>query len=453
MISYAQNFEDVMLWRALKGVENGTYIDIGACDPVVDSVSLHFYLNGWRGVHVEPVPAHAEALRLARPDEQVVEAAVGEDGRTLTIHAFDGTGLSTSVASIAERHKSAGWTARPIQIACISLSRLFDTVKRRDIHWLKIDVEGMEADVLNSWGDHASRPWIVLVESTLPLSQEGNHQQWENLLTARGYEFAYFDGLNRFYVHESRSALAVHLSVPPNVFDAFSVGEHTPLGKELGAHLGEARSHVNQLIGQVGALSGEVEAREAELARVRTAQAEQSQALTLEIEIRESELGRLRSAIAALTDAAERERLALRAEIAESALISEHWRSEAYAREAQVNAMLASTSWKVSAPVRWSKAAALSGLAASKRSLRPVLASALKFVRANPWVKPPLLAAARLFPPLQRKLTGFVSVRPELPPVNAVSRPSPWHVTPDTQLVSEWTDLLQTIPASKKASS
>ena len=39
-ISYAQNFEDVMLWRALKHVEKGFYVDVGAQDPVVDSVSL-----------------------------------------------------------------------------------------------------------------------------------------------------------------------------------------------------------------------------------------------------------------------------------------------------------------------------------------------------------------------------------------------------------------------------
>ena len=29
-ISYAQNFEDVMLWRALKHISEGFYIDIGA---------------------------------------------------------------------------------------------------------------------------------------------------------------------------------------------------------------------------------------------------------------------------------------------------------------------------------------------------------------------------------------------------------------------------------------
>ena len=47
--SYAQNFEDVILWRALEHVERGFYIDIGAQDPVVDSVSLAFYERGLAG--------------------------------------------------------------------------------------------------------------------------------------------------------------------------------------------------------------------------------------------------------------------------------------------------------------------------------------------------------------------------------------------------------------------
>ena len=60
IISYAQNFEDVLLWRALKQVRNGFYIDIGAQHPEHDSVSKLFYDHGWRGVHVEPTPRIAE---------------------------------------------------------------------------------------------------------------------------------------------------------------------------------------------------------------------------------------------------------------------------------------------------------------------------------------------------------------------------------------------------------
>ena len=63
LISYAQNFEDIMLWRALARVEGGCYIDVGAQSPHVDSVSKVFYEHGWRGIHVEPMAMYAEELQ------------------------------------------------------------------------------------------------------------------------------------------------------------------------------------------------------------------------------------------------------------------------------------------------------------------------------------------------------------------------------------------------------
>ncbi|HQT26300.1 MAG TPA: hypothetical protein PLK99_06850, partial [Burkholderiales bacterium] len=71
LISYAKNLEDVMLWRALKHVGKGSYIDACARDPVVDSVSLAFYEMGWRGLHVTN-SEHLEKLKAARPDEAVI---------------------------------------------------------------------------------------------------------------------------------------------------------------------------------------------------------------------------------------------------------------------------------------------------------------------------------------------------------------------------------------------
>ena len=41
-VSYAQNMEDVMLWRALKDVDQGFYVDVGANDPNVHSVTKAF---------------------------------------------------------------------------------------------------------------------------------------------------------------------------------------------------------------------------------------------------------------------------------------------------------------------------------------------------------------------------------------------------------------------------
>src|SRR5439155_713143 len=54
-VSYAQNGEDFTLWCALHDVDAGTYIDIGAYDPDIDSVTRAFYDRGWSGINIEPV--------------------------------------------------------------------------------------------------------------------------------------------------------------------------------------------------------------------------------------------------------------------------------------------------------------------------------------------------------------------------------------------------------------
>ena len=60
MISYSQNFEDVLLNRFFKGKEEGFYIDVGAFDPVFLSDTKHFYDLGWSGINIEPMPSGYE---------------------------------------------------------------------------------------------------------------------------------------------------------------------------------------------------------------------------------------------------------------------------------------------------------------------------------------------------------------------------------------------------------
>src|SRR5579875_3806216 len=66
MVSYAQNFEDVMLRRALQDIACGFYVDIGAADPDADSVTRWFYEQGWRGINVEPDPRYFRRLEGQR---------------------------------------------------------------------------------------------------------------------------------------------------------------------------------------------------------------------------------------------------------------------------------------------------------------------------------------------------------------------------------------------------
>lgn len=221
--SYAQNFEDVILWRALKHVERGFYIDIGAQDPVVDSVSLAFYERGWRGVHVEPIADYAEKLRTARPDEQVIQAAIALEAGEIKFFEIPDTGMSTGNEGIARKHENEGFKVRLVSVSSQPLSAILSLHGDRDIHWMKIDVEGMEDQVITSWLPSDARPWIVVVESTKPNSTEQNHTTWESGLLDLGYDFAYFDGLNRFYLSVEHPELRTSFDIGPNYFDAFAI--------------------------------------------------------------------------------------------------------------------------------------------------------------------------------------------------------------------------------------
>ena len=220
-ISYAQNFEDVMLWRALKHIDHGFYIDIGAQDPVIDSVSLAFYEHGWRGIHIEPTRQYSTKLREARPDEIVEQVAIASSEGLLKFYEFNDTGLSTADPEIAKRHQSAGFLAVVTEVPIASLDSILNRYIHMPVHWLKIDVEGLERNVLESWRSSSTRPWVLVIESTAPLTQVQCNVEWESLVLDKGYICAYFDGLNNFYVHRDHHELLASFNTPPNIFDAF----------------------------------------------------------------------------------------------------------------------------------------------------------------------------------------------------------------------------------------
>jgi FkbM family methyltransferase len=242
-VSYAQNFEDVLLWRALRDIENGRYIDIGAHDPVVDSVSLAFYNAGWRGMHVEPIPALASKLRAARPEEAVIEAAVTDARGPILLHELDG--LTTGNPAVAELYAKAGHQARQTFVPTVRLDDLLQAIGT-DVHWLKVDVEGMEGDVLRSWGDCPVRPWVLAIESTLPNTQEPQQHLWIEYVTGRDYEEVFFDGLNRYFLHSDHLDRRGYFSAPANLFDAYSVTGNHFSAKEIRAELEASTERVTE---------------------------------------------------------------------------------------------------------------------------------------------------------------------------------------------------------------
>jgi FkbM family methyltransferase len=221
-VSYAQNLEDVVLWRVFQHVHKGTYVDVGAADPSEDSVTRAFYERGWSGLNIEPNPEFADRLRQERPRDAVVQACVGDSGdSSVILHVVVGTGLSTVRSDYAARITDPDLVVDSITVPNRRLDEILKSegFTGRPIQFLKIDVEGAEQAVLASIDFGSWRPWVIVVEATEPRSTTVSFEAWEEVLLNANYTFCLFDGLNRFYVAKEHEELEADLSAPANFFD------------------------------------------------------------------------------------------------------------------------------------------------------------------------------------------------------------------------------------------
>lgn len=222
--SYAQNAEDVPLWRVFKDQPEGFYVDVGASWPK-DSITTVFYERGWTGLNLEPAPHLVEELRAVRPRDKNLQIAVSNRSGTATLftppEAHLG-GLSTIDTENTARLTEHGFSTNPIEVPMATLAEILAAHVDRTIDFLKIDVEGHEKAVIEGGDWNRWRPRILVIESIEPMSSiKSIHGEWEPILLNAGYLFSFFDGLNRFYLREEDRELLPLLSAPANCFDDY----------------------------------------------------------------------------------------------------------------------------------------------------------------------------------------------------------------------------------------
>lgn len=204
-----------MLYRALRGVERGFYVDVGAGEPEGGSVTCAFHQRGWRGINLEPALGVFERLAEARPDDINLNIRVGDR------NGDNGDGSSTTASGQIESQREHRPQNDKINLPARTLTSILGEYGNGTIHFLRIGVGGGERAVLAGTDLRRFRPWIVLVEATSPASGIPTHQDWEHLLLDANYRFVWFDGLNRFYLSAEKIELAAALGVQPNLFDGF----------------------------------------------------------------------------------------------------------------------------------------------------------------------------------------------------------------------------------------
>jgi len=219
-LSYAQNLEDYHLDLMFAGQVTGTYVDVGGGHPVADNVSFWFYLKGWRGLVVEPQQGLAGLYAHVRPRDHTVSCLAGRADGEAEFHVVDKLhGFSSTVREHAAGAGQFGAGFKTVVKPVRTLSALIAEAGLGAIDFLKIDVEGAEADVLAGLDFERHRPRVILAEAVAPGSMADASAAWEGLLTRHGYRFVFFDRLNRFYVADEAAELARRLPAEPAPWD------------------------------------------------------------------------------------------------------------------------------------------------------------------------------------------------------------------------------------------
>ncbi len=258
-VSYAQNFEDVFLRRCFHDISCGFWIDVGAWMPREDSVTYALSERGWWGINIEPVPDHLAAFVEQRPRDINLGVLAGSAAGEHTLHRVADTGLSTTIEAFAEEARRDGHDVESSTVEVRTLDDIWDenVSPGTTVHLLKVDAEGAEADVLAGLDLRRRRPWLLCIEANLPNQRDVVDVSWEPAVMAAGYAFAYYDGLNRWFVADEHRELAHHFTAPVSVFDDV-----------IGAR---ANDRIDMLAAETHRLAGEVARLERELHDCRSA--------------------------------------------------------------------------------------------------------------------------------------------------------------------------------------
>ena len=191
--SFAQAGEDAVvafICGTLK-LQQFSYIDIGAADPIKWNNTYYFYMQGCRGILVEPNVDLIPKLKAERPEDTILNIGIGPVNTTADYYRLTEPGWNTFDKAEAEQAvRNSGGKESIKEVVKMPLVNVNDVLAQhfggKTPDYFSIDVEGLDLAILKSldWARH--RPKILCVE-TLSVGTTQELPETGKFLTEKGY--------------------------------------------------------------------------------------------------------------------------------------------------------------------------------------------------------------------------------------------------------------------------
>ena len=215
--SFSSDGEDAILIKYLSKIRNGNYIDIGSHQPVKHSNTFLFYLLGWQGVCIDPLPSLEKKYKFIRGRDKFINAGLisskSKNNKELNFYYYkNNRDNSTFDPNMAQdlrvkygREPSSVITVPKISVVeMLAATNEFFQTDNKEINLLNLDIEGFEMDILEDLFSSNAFPWVVCVEEIGQTAQTLQTGDIYKLMTSNGYILGSRTFLSSIYILENQ---------------------------------------------------------------------------------------------------------------------------------------------------------------------------------------------------------------------------------------------------------
>lgn len=193
--SYSQCGEDLIvehIFRSL-GIKTVSYLDIGAYHPFFLSNTAKFYLNGGKGVLIEPDPYLLKQIKRKRKRDVCLNIGISPDEAKTEASFYVLTTKTLNTFSYKEAQEYTKTGSQKIEktmsIPVLSINSVIEKNFTSTPNFLSIDVEGWDLEIIKSLDFEKYRPEVICIE-TITYSEDAQSSKIPEIIDfvkSKGY--------------------------------------------------------------------------------------------------------------------------------------------------------------------------------------------------------------------------------------------------------------------------
>ena len=159
--SYSQCGEDLFIENFFKNKNYGTYLDIGAFNPIKFSNTLLLYKKGWKGINIDLNQTSIDLFNIFRPRDKNICAAISNKEEKVRVSIEN---LFSPLNTISlERSKKLSQNNIKKNLYYVKTKKINNLIKNK-FDFLNIDIEGLDFKVLKSIKLNFYKPKLICIE-------------------------------------------------------------------------------------------------------------------------------------------------------------------------------------------------------------------------------------------------------------------------------------------------